>query len=207
LQTVGGVLPPYWIFKSLPSICSDKLPGGYDTFGFITEPGKDLPIGVSRRRRLGGDQVGLNCAVCHTSTVRDAPGAAPRIVLGMPAHRLDLQAFVQFVLDCTLDNRLTLDAIRGRLPDRGGPSLFERALLRLGLVDRLKITVLNLRNRIAPALASDLPRWGRGRVDTFNPYKSIQFNCRTSRRFGIRSRERACTSTGTATTIRWTNAT
>jgi mono/diheme cytochrome c family protein len=176
LQTVGGVLPPYWIFKSLPSICSDKLPGGYATFGFITEPGKDLPIGVSRRRRLGGDQVGLNCAVCHTSTVRDAPGAAPRIVLGMPANRLDLQGFVQFVLDCTLDSRLTSDAIRGRLPDREGPSLFERALLRLGLVDRLKITVLNLRNRIAPALAGDLPRWGRGRVDTFNPYKSIQFN-------------------------------
>jgi hypothetical protein len=176
LQTVGGVLPPYWIFKSLPSICSDKLPRGYETFGFITEPGKDLPIGVSRRRRLGGDQVGLNCAVCHTSTVRDAPGAAPRIVLGMPAHRLDLQGFVQFVLDCTLDSRLTPDAIRGRLPDRGGPSLFERALLRLGLVDRLKITVLNLRNRIAPALAAELPRWGRGRVDTFNPYKSIQFN-------------------------------
>jgi hypothetical protein len=176
LQTVGGVLPPYWIFKSLPSICSDKLPRGYETFGFITEPGKDLPIGVSRRRRLGGDQVGLNCAVCHTSTVRDAPGASPRIVLGMPAHRLDLQGFVQFVLDCTLDSRLTPDAIRGRLPDRGGPSLFERALLRLGLVDRLKITVLNLRNRIAPALAAELPRWGRGRVDTFNPYKSIQFN-------------------------------
>jgi hypothetical protein len=176
LQTVGGVLPPYWIFRSLPSICSDKLPGGYETFGFITEPGKDLPIGVSRRRRLGGDQVGLNCAVCHTSTVRDAPGAAPRIVLGMPAHRLDLQGFVQFVLDCTLDSRLTPDAIRGRLPSRGGPTLFERALLRLGLVDRLKITVLNLRNRIAPALADELPRWGRGRVDTFNPYKSIQFN-------------------------------
>jgi hypothetical protein len=94
----------------------------------------------------------------------------------MPANRLDLQGFVQFVLDCTLDSRLTSDAIRGRLPDREGPSLFERALLRLGLVDRLKITVLNLRNRIAPALAGDLPRWGRGRVDTFNPYKSIQFN-------------------------------
>src|SRR5712691_6747484 len=26
---VGGALPPYWVFKSLPSICSDKLPNGY----------------------------------------------------------------------------------------------------------------------------------------------------------------------------------
>jgi hypothetical protein len=176
LAPVGGVLPPYWIFKSLPSICSDKLPNGYSTFGFISEPGRDLPIGVSRRRRLGIDQVGLNCAVCHTGTVRETPRSMPRIVLGMPANRLDLQAFVQFVLQCSLDNRLTAAAIKGRLPRKGGPSLFERALLEFGLVERLKATTLDLRNRIAPVLAETVPRWGRGRVDTFNPYKSVQFN-------------------------------
>ena len=176
LSPVGGVLPPYWIFRNLPDICPEKLPGGYASLGFVYEPGRDLPIGVSRRRRLGIDHVGLNCATCHTGTVRDAPDAAPRIVLGMPSHQLDLQAFVQFVLDCTLDNRLTTDNIRGRLPKSGGPSLFERALLRAGLVDRLKIQTLALRNRIAPILSDRLPRWGRGRVDTFNPYKAIQFN-------------------------------
>jgi hypothetical protein len=174
--TVGGALPPYWVFRSLPSICSDKLPNGYSTFGFITEAGKDLPIGVSRRRRLGIDQVGLNCAVCHTGTVRETPTSAPRIVLGMPANRLDLQAFVKFVLACSLDNRLTAEAIKGRLPKKGGPSLFERALLEFGLVERLKDTTLNLQNRIAPVLADTVPTWGRGRVDTFNPYKSVQFN-------------------------------
>jgi mono/diheme cytochrome c family protein len=176
LNPVGGVLPPYWVFKNLPDICPEKLPGGYASLGFVYEPGRDLPIGVSRRRRLGLDQVGLNCATCHTGTVRDAPDAAPRIMLGMPSHQLDLQAFVQFVLECTLDNRLTADNIRGRLPKSGGPSLFERALLRAGLVDRLKIQTLALRNRIAPILTDRLPRWGRGRVDTFNPYKAIQFN-------------------------------
>jgi mono/diheme cytochrome c family protein len=173
---VGGVLPPYWVFRSLPSICSDMLPKGYSTFGFITEAGRDLPIGVSRRRRLGIDQVGLNCAVCHTSTVRETPTSPPQIVLGMPANRLDLQAFVKFVLDCSLDSRLTTEAIRGRLPEKGGPSLFERALFTFGFIERLKVTTLNLRNRIAPAVADTVPKWGRGRVDTFNPYKSIQFN-------------------------------
>ena len=63
LSPIGGVLPPYWVFTALPSVCSDKLPNGYATFGFMTEPGKDLPIGISRRRRLGIDQVGLNCSV------------------------------------------------------------------------------------------------------------------------------------------------
>jgi cytochrome c5 len=176
LQPVGGVLPPYWVFKAMPSICRDKLPGGYASLGFVTEPGKDLPIGVSRRRRLGIDQVGLNCAVCHTGTVRDAPDAKPRIVLGMPAHQLDLQRFVEFVLDCTLDNRLTSDSVRGRFPRSGGPSAMERLLYRAGVVDRLKVQTLELRNRIAPILHDEVPRWGRGRVDTFNPYKAIQFN-------------------------------
>jgi hypothetical protein len=142
----------------------------------VTEPGKDLPIGVSRRRRLGIDQVGLNCAVCHTATVRERPESPPRIVLGMPASRLDLQGIVQFVLDCTLDNRLTADAVRGRYPERGGPSLVERALMRTGLIDRLKLQTLDLRNRMAPILSHDAVPWGRGRVDTFNPYKAIQFN-------------------------------
>ena len=176
LAPVGGALPPYWVFKSLPSICPEKLPNGYATFGFIMEPGHDLPIGVSRRRRLGIDQVGLNCAVCHTGSVRETPASAPRIVLGMPANRLDLQGFVQFVTECSLDNRLTAAAIKGRLPTKGGPSLFERALYDFGFIERLKDTTLNLRNRIGPVLADSLPKWGRGRVDTFNPYKSVQFN-------------------------------
>src|SRR4030095_12481478 len=77
LQPVGGVLPPYWVFRALPSICSDMLPGGYASLGLIMEAGHDLPIGVSRRRRLGFDQVGLNCAVCHTSTVRDHAAEPP----------------------------------------------------------------------------------------------------------------------------------
>ena len=178
LRLVGGTLPPYWVFKALPSICPEKLPGGYASVGLLTEPGRDLPIGVSRRRRLGVDQVGFNCALCHTATVRDTPEAEPRIVLGMPAQQLDLQPLVRFVLECSQDSRLTRETLleRTREMDGGGPALFERLLLRVGLLDRLRDQVLDLQSRIAPVLSDRVPRWGRGRVDTFNPYKSIQFN-------------------------------
>ena len=177
LRPIGGALPPYMVFKTLPAICGDRLPGGYESVGLIVEPGRDLPIGISRRRRFGVEQVGFNCAVCHTSTVRERPDAAPRIVLGMPAQQLDLQAVVRFILDCSLDNRTTAENIRGRFEAMGGRvSLFERALLGMGLVDRLKMQTLALRNRMEPALDDSLPPWGRGRVDTFNPYKAIQFN-------------------------------
>jgi mono/diheme cytochrome c family protein len=182
LNPVGGVLPPYEVFKVLPSICGEKLPGGYASVGLIFEPGHDLPIGVSRRRRLGIDQVGFNCALCHTATVRDSPGATPRIVLGMPAQQLDLEALVQFVLDCSLDNRLTAENVAGHFRAQGGRvSATERLLMRFGLIDRLKLQTLGLRNRIAPILDERVPRWGRGRVDTFNPYKSIQFNWQLDR--------------------------
>jgi mono/diheme cytochrome c family protein len=176
LRPVGGALPPYAVFTALPSICREKAPNGYQAFGFIVEEGRDLPIGISRRRRQGIDHVGLNCAGCHTGTVRDTPTSPRRIVLGMPAHQLDLQSFVEFVLECSLDNRMTADAVRGRLPDDNGPGVFERALLQFGLIGRLKVTTLDLRNRIEPLLGDRVPRWGRGRVDTFNPYKAIQFN-------------------------------
>ena len=182
MRPVGGVLPPLSVFTALPSICQEKLPGGYASLGFVFEKGHTLPIGVSQRRRLGIDHVGLNCAVCHTGTVRDAPDAEPRIVLGMPAHQLDLQRFVEFVLECSLDNRMTAEAVRGRLAQNHvSISLFERVLLRFGLIDRLKLQTLELRNRIAPILGNGVPRWGRGRVDTFNPYKAIQFNWQLDR--------------------------
>lgn len=179
LHPVGGALPPYAVLTALPSICPEKLPGGYASLGFVFEPGHDLPIGISRRRRLGIDHVGLNCAVCHSSTVRDREDGPARVVLGMPAATLDLQAFVQFVLDCTLDNRLTTESLLGHVKQmHDPPSLFEQMLIRFGLVGRLKLETLELRNRIAPLFDPSVPRWGRGRVDTFNPYKAVQFNWR-----------------------------
>jgi len=175
---VGGVLPPYLIFKSLPSICPEKLPGGYASLGLLFEPGHDLPIGISRRRRLGLDQVGVNCAACHTGTVRTSADAPEQIILGMPAHQLNLEALFQFVQACSLDDRLTAGNVVAKAEQSGTHvSLFQHLLLSLFVIQRTKLETLSLRNRIGPLLNDPtLPAWGRGRVDTFNPYKAIQFN-------------------------------
>ena len=92
--------------------------------------------------------------------MRDTPASPPRLVLGMPAHQLDLQAFVQFVLECTLDSRVTAEAVRATFPRDGGPDTFERLLLRTGLMDRLKLQTLELKNRIDPILARRACRAG-----------------------------------------------
>src|SRR6266481_5643039 len=77
---------PYWICKVLPKMFPEYLPGKtytpereYVSLGFIYEPGKDLPIGVSRRNTQGLDRVFLNCAICHTGSVRGTPDS-PRTV-------------------------------------------------------------------------------------------------------------------------------
>jgi mono/diheme cytochrome c family protein len=177
LSPAGGVLPPYWVFKVLPKICPDKLPGGYASLGLLYEPGHDLPIGVSRRWRLGFDQVGLNCAACHTGTVRETPASKPQIVLGMPSNQLDIEELFRFVLDCSLDERFTADNLLGKIEEEGGDlGAFDRFLYRVALVNQVKLTTLNLQKRIGVLLQPDVTAWGRGRVDTFNPYKSIQFN-------------------------------
>ena len=61
------------------------LPGpGYASLGFLFEDGKDLPVGMSKRHCQGIDRTFLNCAVCHTGTIRDTPRGPQRIVPGMP---------------------------------------------------------------------------------------------------------------------------
>src|ERR1700732_4109830 len=79
---------PYWIWKVLPEMFPEKLPGkGYASLGFVVEPGKDTPIGFSQRT-VFINRVGLNCAVCHTGTYRESESSQPTIVLGMPAIKL-----------------------------------------------------------------------------------------------------------------------
>jgi hypothetical protein len=174
---VGGVLPPYLIFKTLPQVCPDQLPGGYASLGLTFEPNHSMPVGVSRRWRLGMEQVGLNCAACHSGTVRATPDSAPTIVLGMPAHRLDLERLFQFILSCGLDDRLTAANVIQKAEQSGEHvGLMQKLLLHLGLIQRLKMQTLELQNRMGYAFSGSLPAWGRGRVDTFNPYKALQFN-------------------------------
>ncbi len=175
--SVGGVLPPYLVFKTLPALCPEKLPGGYASLGLVFERGHDLPIGVSRRRRLGLEQVGLNCAVCHTGTVRASTESQPQIILGMPAHQFDIERFFRFVEEASLDDRVSADSVIAKAEEMGEHvSLIQKLLLHLTVISRLKLQTVSLQNRIGPLLNGPIPDWGRGRVDTFNPYKAIQFN-------------------------------
>lgn len=177
-ESQGGLLPPARIFEVLPAMFPDKLPGGYASLGFIMEDGKDLPIGVTRRYRLGFDQVGLNCAVCHVGTYRIAPGTRPQIVLGMPAHNLRIKQFFEFVINSTLDPRFTPDNIIGHIERTSDPlNPIDKLLYRYVLIPRTIAATLEIRGYMGPLLGNpNVSDWGAGRVDTFNPYKALQFH-------------------------------
>jgi hypothetical protein len=197
---------PYWIWRVLPEMFPDYLPdpaafrslapdeqtglAGYAQFGFVLEPGHDRPIGFSKRRDLV-DRVGLNCSVCHTSTVRVTPGMDPAriygpdaelryagsgrervIVLGMPANTVDLQAYFQFLFHCVEDGRFTTDGVLAHVAARTKIGAKERLIYRRAIPE-VRSTLLARRQQLD--YFKRVPVFGPGRVDTFTPYKTIHF--------------------------------
>jgi mono/diheme cytochrome c family protein len=166
---------PYWIWVAMPHVCS--LPGGYASLGMIFENDadgkpKDLPIGVSSRRHMGLDRVFLNCAVCHTSTLRSAPDAKPQIISGMPANTFDLMAFEKFFFSCGKSEKFTPERIIPVIQSLGGDLNFvERKLIYPFAIYLTQDRVRLLEGRFR--FIWDQPHWGPGRVDTFNSAKAI----------------------------------
>jgi mono/diheme cytochrome c family protein len=170
---------PYWIWRALPELFSDKLPGnknGWQSVGFVFEKGKQLPVGMSQRRYLGFDVVWLNCAFCHAGTVREAPQSEPKVYAAMPANTFDFRAFMRFLFATGEDRRFTpqdilrqIDTIRKREGLRKLPFI-DRLVLRFYGIYYMRERILTLRDRLN--FIAEQPEWGPGRVDTFNPLKA-----------------------------------
>ncbi len=166
---------PYSLWLALPSVFPEYLPDGpgegYERVGFLYEPGHERPIGTSYRESPIG-QLGLTCAVCHVSTIRESPQDAPRIVLGMPANQFNLQAYLNFLRAAGRDERFNADvlipAIKRADPDFG---FFEELLYRHYVIPRTKAALRDIDDDFA--WMDRRPPQGPGRVDTFNPYKAI----------------------------------
>lgn len=166
---------PYWIWKVLPDMFPEKLPApgnGYAAFGLIQEPGKDTPIGFSVRRVLI-DRVGMNCALCHTGTVRDTPQSQPRIILAMAANTFDLQSYARFLYSCAQDPRFTVNNVLQAIERRTKLDPLEKFIYREAIW-RTREALIEQAKRLT--FMDERPPWGPGRVDTFNPYKALQFN-------------------------------
>lgn len=168
---------PYWIWRALPELFADKLPGqGLESLGFVFEKGKILPAGMSQRRYLGFDLVWLNCAICHTGTVRETAQSEPKVYAAMPANTFNFRAFTRFLFAAGEDRRFTpTDIIRQinvirRREGLGDLPLLDRLVFRFYAIYYMRERLLTLRDRLDFIKAE--PEWGPGRVDTFNPLKA-----------------------------------
>jgi mono/diheme cytochrome c family protein len=175
--TEGTVGVPYPIWRVLPVVFADKLPNrpgqGYERLGFVMEPGAPHGIAIGTTYvEARVPLVGLNCATCHVGTVRESPAAPRQIVLGMPAHQMDLQAYANFLTAAARDPRFDagtlIEAIRKQDPEFGW---FDALVYRFVVIKRTRDGILERATQNAWFDAR--PPQGPGRVDTFNPYKRL----------------------------------
>ena len=170
---------PYWIWKVLPKMFPEYLPGKtytpgteYTSLGFLYEPGKELPIGVSRRNTQGIDRVFLNCAICHAGSMRGSAQSSRAIYTGMPSNTVDLEAFERFIFACASDQRFNAPRILAEMEGIGAKyDLINRLLLRYYAIPFMRERLLMLKGHFR--FGDWEPDAGPGRTDTFNPAKTL----------------------------------
>lgn len=169
---------PLRILQALPRLFPKYLPEGgppdLTAFGFIQEPGRPLPIGFSVRRRLI-DLAGFNCAFCHVGQVRASVGAEPQTIPGMPSNTVDLLQFFEFLIACAGDNRFTADNIIAEMEKDGHLNFVDRLIYRLA-VPQLQAGLLKVGAQMRNFMLPVHPKFGPGRIETFNFYKVNQFS-------------------------------
>lgn len=174
-EIANGLPTP--VFNALPVLYADRLgEAGWRRFGLLYEGDDDLPIGFSRRVVTGVERVWLNCSVCHVGTYR-MPGEEERHYLyGAPSNNLRLYELIRFFIDVGRDPGFTADALMEAIDSDavGGVNLLERPIYRYVVYPRVKSALLALGEQLD--FVERQEDWGPGRVDTFNPYKAIQFN-------------------------------
>jgi len=166
---------PYWIFKVLPDVFADKLPGpgGYASLGLIMEDGAEWPVGFAKRV-FGYECLEANCSLCHTATYRTAPGAKPVVVPGGPAHTMDLQSFQRFLYSAAADPRFNPDTLMEAIGKVHQLSWTEGLIYRYLIIPATKVALLE--QKAEYAWQDSRPPQGRGRTDTFNPTKMVVFH-------------------------------
>jgi hypothetical protein len=160
---------PYWIWQVLPLAFRDKLPGqGYASLGILWEPGRELPIGFSKKDVVV-ERVAINCAFCHTTSVRRAAGERPTLYPGGPANLTDPQRYVRFLQACASDPRFNAGDLLAEIGKITSLSWTDSLLYRIAFIPGTRKALLRQRDEYA--WMDSRPNWGPGRIDPFNPVK------------------------------------
>jgi hypothetical protein len=200
---------PYWIWKVLPEVFppSEIMPKSvaprdtaksFAAFGLVTETAMDRPVGLpagqlplerpigfSKRTVFGMDFVGMNCAFCHTTTLRKAPGQNFELVLGGTGNRVDIERYFLFMFAAFSEKRFNADVVMDAVTKEAHRqnrhlNFLERAVYRYVLIPLIPQVLHGLEIEAFDFIAVDsptrLPNFGPGRVDTWSLYKRLFVN-------------------------------
>ena len=163
---------PYWIWRVLPAVFSDLLPGdqrGFSSIGVAWESGAPLPVGFSQKTLGVIPRVAPNCAFCHQGTYRLGAEDPETIVIGGPGTRVNVQGFLRFLVAAGQDARFKSSVLMPAIKARYDMPLWERMLYRYLLIPATRAA---LKTQAAQFTWTDSrPDWGIGRIDPFNPVK------------------------------------
>ena len=168
IEVPAGI--PYWIWVVLPRIFADKLPGpgGYVALGASWEMGKEMPIGFTKEI-VGIPRVGVNCAGCHTTSVRTAPDQAPQLYFGGATSRFQPQGYVRFLFACAHDDRFTSANIMKAILAIYDMPAIDRVLYRYLIIPATRSGLLKS-EKDDYYWMPERPDWGPGRTD-MNPFQ------------------------------------
>ena len=161
---------PYWIWLVLPRVFPEYLPrpGGYETLGFQWEPGRQVPIGLSKVD-IGFPRVAINCAVCHIASWRERQDDIPVLFPGGVSSTVNLQAYLRFLGAAASDPRFNADTLLQAIGYEVDLDWVDRLLYRHLIIPLTREALLQQKAEFA--WTDDRPNWGAGRVDPFNPVK------------------------------------
>jgi hypothetical protein len=91
----------------------------------------------------------------------------------MPSNTLDLQAYLRFLMACIADGRFTSDNVLLAINARKRLDPLETFVYQQAIYQTRELLLLRASQL---AFMASRPDWGPGRVDTFNPYKTVQFH-------------------------------
>ena len=172
----GGL--PLKVMQVLPAMFPEYLPKGskrrdYTALGFIQQPGAKMPIGFSIRRQII-DLTAINCAACHTGSVRETAQSEPIIIPAMPANTVDLFAYFKFLFDCAADQRFNTENVLAAMERADIREPLDGLIYRL-VIPRMKKGLVERAEKIKLFFQPGYPPFGPGRVNTFDSFKYDQF--------------------------------
>jgi hypothetical protein len=175
-ETAQGI--PYWIWRVLPTIFPEYLPGnqdGYGAIGVYWVAGEQLPVGFSEKTLGVIPRVAPNCAFCHQGSYRLHANDPATFVPAGAGTRVNIQGFLRFLVAIGRHKeRFTADKVMAAITAIYDMPLGERLLYRYLLIPAVRSAFAEQATRFAwMDSRPDCPRpdWGPGRIDPFNPVK------------------------------------